>query len=1533
MTTNLDTLDIQSKLSKTWKVLGKHEVTYTGGHVVYSIDHTHLICIHGEDPTAIIFYRLNTGQIVHQIDTGDDDPIATFTLSPNQQLLYTAHIRSGLIKCWNIETKQLSNSFKSEHKNDVVALELDPTGTLIASASLDQAVRIRYANNGHLTHQFFNHGSPITKISWHPNVDKLLLAVGTQNGTIRVHWLGEGTSEQSLPAKYIDLTRMDYDGTPNKSHFSRVTSLSWSPCQTKLISVGYDKVWRVWDFCYDFNLQKAIEKVKIPSNLLQNELHPEVELKCVEIASYLALDDLESVKCINYGTPVPIRKKDTNQYVTKVLEEDQTNAFYFMTSGQRGVTTIWKLSYDYIAKKKAIGMVFKHTSLQSYSTHNIPFNSTQYQPTLYAVTTGSQTHNTTVNDDNVFETPLHLQWSHMSVYLPHHLQPQQFSTKTIVLKDGRTITKAVTRRTEYSQLPLLDTDKEYQTRLIDEMKYYDSQEMLQKENKHRLDFRRKQKLENNIKMVQNGDELDDIDVADDMNDNEGAEEQIEPTPEEKEEKKQIEMLQKLKKFRGEASQNPQVMLLNGDHNLYVMNLESFDIQKTFSLYSLQINDVKIIPNSRCVVVATNSNQLRIFNIDTLNCSILFPHNDVIVSVTVSSCGRFIMSSTTRGEIFVWVLYHYDNDGFIPLPNTFQTDGQNPDKDSTQSIDLPLPFTDRRSATHISAHIVAELKGHTEAPSALAFSHGASPSFEHRLVSHNTPNNRIDNPLPSHSKFLQIPTVYNYNRLMLFACTGGSDKTVKTWNLSSLYVFVDPNLYTKWFTTSKYYKSVLITPGATKLHREQVVSSQSPDEHIFVQLSDRSIVNASYILFHNLLTSSTTTTTPLPDYEGLIEPPTRVVFTPITTTLAHEKDINSIVIHPNNNLIATCAEDKTCKIWKYNNSSTLSTSLQLLGVLKGHRRTVWSVIFTPREKFVITVSGDKLIKVWSTTDFTCVQTLQGHTAPIVQINWLRHGLQFMTGDASGIIRLWNLYDNNNGECVGVCDEPHEARINGLDIDHYRNDSFMVTGDTNAKLVFWHDTTLYDEMLAKQQEQSQQLLTQLLENALQNKNLLKAFELALRLKHPRNIYNILSDIVDNETRYKRWKALKVQRDVKKALLREHKIKSAVESGNKNYNPDNDPDIIGQDELYLNIEARENLELRVPKPKITVNSLVKIRTINELESLVSMIIDWNTNSKFSYIAQYMLNTMLTTLSPDILAQIPNFDKKIEIFLSYSQRHYTRTSNLLQSSYMIDHVLSNMNIYMPLHQHSRAEQILKQQNMLKEQALVFGSSDASAASAASAADSLMNNVNSNEALQHVLSLQVDDSLLQYEVISDDENSVQAQLAKNSGIKSEKLGKKYVNYYYGSNIKNPYESSSDDESDDYSDYDDNDGEVERQGEQIVSLFDDTTAATAATTTKQTIKTKTDDDMPAFGFDDSWGAFDDDWEAIAMKNDAEKEKERERQQHPETPAEEKKQKKQRHRGSVKGSEAKIEAKPNTVEVKTAPAAATKRKAPNKTGKQ
>eukprot|EP00461_Guttulinopsis_vulgaris_P008105 UN08156 len=124
-----------------------------------------------------------------------------------------------------------------------------------------------------------------------------------------------------------------------------------------------------------------------------------------------------------------------------------------------------------------------------------------------------------------------------------------------------------------------------------------------------------------------------------------------------------------------------------------------------------------------------------------------------------------------------------------------------------------------------------------------------------------------------------------------------------------------------------------------------------------------------------------------------------------------------------------------------------------------------MMFMPREKYIITVSSDKLVKVWSTQDYSCVATIQGHTAAVVSCTWIRYGMQFMTADTNGILRLWNLNDatlsSGGGDCVAVCDEPHNCRVSGLDVDHYHGDSFMVSGDSASTLVFWHDTTLYDE----------------------------------------------------------------------------------------------------------------------------------------------------------------------------------------------------------------------------------------------------------------------------------------------------------------------------------------------------------------------------------------------------------------------------------------------------------------------------------------
>jgi len=91
-------------------------------------------------------------------------------------------------------------------------------------------------------------------------------------------------------------------------------------------------------------------------------------------------------------------------------------------------------------------------------------------------------------------------------------------------------------------------------------------------------------------------------------------------------------------------------------------------------------------------------------------------------------------------------------------------------------------------------------------------------------------------------------------------------------------------------------------------------------------------------------------------------------TVLHTTIAHEKDINSVCVSPNDKLIATGSQDKLAKIWN-------SSDLQLLGVLRGHRRGLWAVQFSPADQILASSSTDGTIKLWSLTDYSCLKVRQ------------------------------------------------------------------------------------------------------------------------------------------------------------------------------------------------------------------------------------------------------------------------------------------------------------------------------------------------------------------------------------------------------------------------------------------------------------------------------------------------------------------------------------------------------------------------------
>ena len=84
-----------------------------------------------------------------------------------------------------------------------------------------------------------------------------------------------------------------------------------------------------------------------------------------------------------------------------------------------------------------------------------------------------------------------------------------------------------------------------------------------------------------------------------------------------------------------------------------------------------------------------------------------------------------------------------------------------------------------------------------------------------------------------------------------------------------------------------------------------------------------------------------------------------------THQAHDKDINSIVIAPNDKIFATASQDKTVKVWSVVDGT-------LIGTCNGHKRGVWSVQFSSVDQCLLTSSGDKTIKIWSLSDFSCLK---------------------------------------------------------------------------------------------------------------------------------------------------------------------------------------------------------------------------------------------------------------------------------------------------------------------------------------------------------------------------------------------------------------------------------------------------------------------------------------------------------------------------------------------------------------------------------
>ncbi|KAL8436953.1 hypothetical protein ACSSS7_001317 [Eimeria intestinalis] len=85
---------------------------------------------------------------------------------------------------------------------------------------------------------------------------------------------------------------------------------------------------------------------------------------------------------------------------------------------------------------------------------------------------------------------------------------------------------------------------------------------------------------------------------------------------------------------------------------------------------------------------------------------------------------------------------------------------------------------------------------------------------------------------------------------------------------------------------------------------------------------------------------------------------------------HERGVNWATFHHSMPLIASAADDKLVKLWRYN-----AVKAWEVDTLRGHTNNVSCLVFHPHRDLLISNSEDRTIRVWDVTRRTCLHTFR------------------------------------------------------------------------------------------------------------------------------------------------------------------------------------------------------------------------------------------------------------------------------------------------------------------------------------------------------------------------------------------------------------------------------------------------------------------------------------------------------------------------------------------------------------------------------
>jgi WD40 repeat protein len=157
-------------------------------------------------------------------------------------------------------------------------------------------------------------------------------------------------------------------------------------------------------------------------------------------------------------------------------------------------------------------------------------------------------------------------------------------------------------------------------------------------------------------------------------------------------------------------------------------------------------------------------------------------------------------------------------------------------------------------------------------------------------------------------------------------------------------------------------------------------------------------------------------------------------------------INRIKQSPfNRDLVATCSEDSTVKIW---NATTTTNNWNLIRVYGGHTNKVNGLEWIDQD--TIASGSDNNIQIWLRSTGTVLRTIDTGSE-VYCLKLLSNGFHLASGLHSGQVKI---YDKNDGSVISTL-SGHSGLINDLALTH--NGNFLASSSADNTICIWNSIT--------------------------------------------------------------------------------------------------------------------------------------------------------------------------------------------------------------------------------------------------------------------------------------------------------------------------------------------------------------------------------------------------------------------------------------------------------------------------------------------